>query len=207
MFELELRRERGSGEGSKIGFPTINSTVTELPDGVTIGLYASCVDCDGKGFTLISKSKEGGFRIETHTINTSYIDDNVGYKLYLFKKIREHKNFRNREKQIVIDKGLCKDFFDNIGTCSNCKYLVVQDYGYSNYTVTDTEYSCLLGVFEGYGYINTVVEYNVSSECNGFSEGDGWHLDVDGEDEKPSEEYIKQIRREYSINNILRDEI
>lgn len=207
MYDINLKRIKGSGEGTKINFPTINSTMDKLPDGLTIGLYAACVNYEMKALTLISKVKVGGFRFETHVFNGCYLDDNTTYNLFLFKKLRNHKNFKDREKQISIDKNLVNLFFKEVNTCYECEYLCQHEYGYSNYTVTDVDYSCLLEIFSDISRPTYNSAYSYANKCNGFVKGEGWVFDVDGVEAKPSEEYLKQIKRTHNINNILSDEI
>lgn len=76
-------------------------------------------------------------------------------------------------------------------TCSNCKFFCTRDYGYSNYTVTETEVSCLHNKFspheESYSWLDPKHNEQISSyvkwatECNLYKEGKGPSFDVDSE--------------------------
>jgi len=67
--------------------------------------------------------------------------------------------------------------------CTDCKYCVTQDTGYSNYTVEGCEADCLLGKNK---YFPRDVWYGESpalqyaNECNSFIVGAGPEFDVDG---------------------------
>jgi len=68
--------------------------------------------------------------------------------------------------------------------CTDCKYCVEQDYGYSNYTVEGTEVDCLLNlnpkfpIDRWYGK-EPSLEY--AGSCTKYTEGPHIQLDVDGE--------------------------
>jgi hypothetical protein len=73
-----------------------------------------------------------------------------------------------------------------IRTCMTCKYAVHQDFGYSNYTVEGTTFSCAknlhpAGSFdEFYGEDNRLEH---GKDCVGWVHGDGVAMDVDHESE------------------------
>lgn len=71
MWEIYTTRIKGAGKGKEIGFPTVNCEVNELPEGMTIGLYASSLHTGWttKAISLISKTKTNTFRIETHVLD------------------------------------------------------------------------------------------------------------------------------------------
>lgn len=71
-----------------------------------------------------------------------------------------------------------------MSTCAQCKYSIMTDYGYSNYTVEGTTFSCArrlhpLGEFDRFYGENPKLNY--ANECVSFVEGDGMDQDVDGE--------------------------
>ena len=74
MIRIESKRIQGFGKGTEIGFPAINIFLTELPEGVSEGLWASKKYYNA--LSLISKFKDG-FRIETHVFY-KYENVNVG---------------------------------------------------------------------------------------------------------------------------------
>lgn len=70
-------------------------------------------------------------------------------------------------------------------TCNDCKYCIMQDFGYSNYTVEGTEADCLKNqnqrfpVDNWYGHSE---EAKYAFECPMFVEGDPVYVDCDQED-------------------------
>jgi hypothetical protein len=68
--------------------------------------------------------------------------------------------------------------------CTDCKYCVQEDYGYSNYTVEGTNADCLLGehpdmpVDRFYG---EEPELQYAEKCDRFIAGEGPGIDVDRE--------------------------
>ncbi len=69
-------------------------------------------------------------------------------------------------------------------TCESCSNCVLQDSGYSNYTVEGTEFSCLVnahpnGSFDRWYGENDLLKYAIG--CPKYSEGGAILLDVDGE--------------------------
>lgn len=68
--------------------------------------------------------------------------------------------------------------------CNECRFAVLEDYGYSNYTVEGTNFSCALklhpqGSFDRFYGHTPKMDY--ADECSNYSEGDPVWLDVDGE--------------------------
>ncbi|MGZ8887947.1 MAG: hypothetical protein ACXW1D_00145 [Halobacteriota archaeon] len=68
--------------------------------------------------------------------------------------------------------------------CSDCKYAVWQEYGYSNWTVEGTDFSCANklhpeGSFDRFYNVNPKLEY--AQQCPGFVEGEGICMDVEHE--------------------------
>jgi hypothetical protein len=68
--------------------------------------------------------------------------------------------------------------------CNDCKFLCSEDAGYSNWTVTNTEVSCLKGKFkhieDSYSW-EAKKFYDQFNNCEHFKEGTGPSFDVDGE--------------------------
>ena len=89
--------------------------------------------------------------------------------------------------------------------CNDCKYCILQDEGYSNYTVEGTTADCLLHKNPGFPEDNfygkePVLKY--AEECDRFTHGDCVEVDVD-QDYGPLENYsedeeIKELLRVYS---------
>lgn len=69
-------------------------------------------------------------------------------------------------------------------TCSECKFALMQDKGYSNYTVEGTTFSCMLqehpdGEFDRWYGEDSKLHY--AEECEKYEEGYPETLDVDNE--------------------------
>ncbi len=211
MITLTSHRVEGSGKGTEIGFPTINFILDELPSGVELGLYAMTSD-KGSGMSLISSYK-GKYRIETH-INNSF---NNGYSrkkinivvgssvtIHLLEKLRDPKRTRDIQKLISEDITLVNDYFSKVKTCLSCQLCYIQDHGYSNYTVEGSNIGCYANIFEEaeHPYDGSDVIYNAIG-CEYMIHGEHWSLDVDGEIERPTDEWIKSTMRDVKINQII----
>lgn len=199
MKQIFSKRVKGSGRGTLINFPTINIALHELPEGIELGLYAAKVfkkfNWNARNAIVLFSKEKDGFRGEIHVVQVSGIGeqydigDNVNLKI--FSKLRDYKPItaKNRDKTIQEDKSLGLAFFGKPAQCSKCKFLCAADYGYSNYTVEGTTYSCLKKQFEDCD--DSDVQY-ANEHCSKFEQGEPWYLDVDGEVEKPTEEWLKE---------------
>lgn len=72
--------------------------------------------------------------------------------------------------------------------CDSCKWAMLVDEGYSNYTVMGTSFTCLLGVhpegtFDEFYGEDKRLDY--AERCYQFAEGEATHLDVDRQDGPP----------------------
>mgnify|MGYP001591351197 FL=1 len=71
-------------------------------------------------------------------------------------------------------------------TCEDCKYCVLIDNGYSNYTVEGTDFNCYKelhpdGSFDRWYGKDKRLEY--AQQCGGFEAGECIEMDVDRENE------------------------
>ncbi len=60
--------------------------------------------------------------------------------------------------------------------CTDCKFCISEDYGYSNYTVEGTDVDCLLGLNVGLPkdrFYGETPELDVAKSCPRFSKGEG----------------------------------
>jgi hypothetical protein len=202
------KRIKGSGNGTKIGFPTFNFEFNELPNGVCLGLYASVCKY-GKCLSLVSRYKDT-YRIETNIIiHDSYtIEINVGDEVCLvfLERLRNSLIASDLRKMIKDDKKLVTEYFDNIKTCMHCQLCYTKDYGYSNYTVMESNIGCFANKFKEGDIYNFYLKYS-SIGCELMSSGTSWELDVDGCEIGPSKEWISStilsISRESKIVKIL----
>ena len=69
-------------------------------------------------------------------------------------------------------------------SCTDCKFAVFTDYGYSNWTVEGTDFNCSNklhpdGVFDRFYKQNAKLNY--AEQCSGFTSGEAIHMDVDCE--------------------------
>ena len=202
MINITSKRVKGQGKGTEIGFPTINMTLTELPEGISVGLW-SVVTTWSTAITNISKSPEG-FRLETHLLNGFRYNITVGTNVTLdfLKKLREPSKTKDLYKLIESDKTLANNFFTKLKTCENCELFYRQDYGYSNYTVEGSTYGCYAGKFDDVGDYGTNIEYE-GVDCEYMIEGEPWYFDVDGSYDGPSDEWIKSTQRDVKLKVIL----
>ncbi len=202
MINITSKRVKGQGKGTEIGFPTINMELTELPDGISVGLWA-CATKWANAITNISKSPVG-FRLETHLLHHARFNIcvNTEVSLNLIKKLRNTLKNKDIYKLIDSDKELGIDFFNKVKTCENCELFYKQDYGYSNYTVEDTSLGCYAGKFEDIDSYGNCIEFE-GVDCEYMTEGEPWFFDVDGENESPSDEWIKSVQRDVKLKVIL----
>ena len=74
--------------------------------------------------------------------------------------------------------------------CSECRFGLIQDTGWSNWTVDGRDFFCLLGAhpedgFDVWYYNDSRLNY--AAECPKFEVGEPVSMDVDHEDEVPEE--------------------
>lgn len=68
--------------------------------------------------------------------------------------------------------------------CTDCKFCILEDYGYSNWTVEGTTVTCLLELnasFPADRWYGEASELEFANECTRFAEGSNMHIDVDNE--------------------------
>ncbi len=196
MIEIRSVRVKGIGMGTKIGFPTINFLLKELPDGVDLGLWAIAT-LNGNGFSLISKVLTG-YRIETHILNNNVnIGVNTTYTIFLIKKLRDFKLYKDRLQMIDDDRLLTIDYFNGVDTCYNCELYFEQDYGYSNYTVEGSTVGCYIGKFDDIES-GGCIHYSAVG-CEFFKKGDMWVFDCDGYNERPPVGWVESTVRDAKL--------
>jgi hypothetical protein len=69
-------------------------------------------------------------------------------------------------------------------TCVNCRFALLEDYGYSNYTTEGTEFHCLKGLHPDGSFDQFYGEHSAlqfAEKCDAFSEGEPVELDVENE--------------------------
>lgn len=68
--------------------------------------------------------------------------------------------------------------------CNECKFCVLEDYGYSNYTVEGTDADCLLDMNPFYpadNWYGDAEAHDFANVCPRFKEGNPIEIDVDHE--------------------------
>ena len=78
--------------------------------------------------------------------------------------------------------------------CTDCRYHVTQDTGYSNWTVEGCEIDCLLNKNKQLpcdGWYEEAPALDYANECDRYREGEGVEFDVDWE--KTAEDYKEDI--------------
>lgn len=69
-----------------------------------------------------------------------------------------------------------------MSTCNDCKYSIIEDYGYSNYTVEGSDIDCLNGLNPGFpvdNWYGDSKETKFGATCPAFFAGTGVAVDVD----------------------------
>jgi len=69
-------------------------------------------------------------------------------------------------------------------TCDNCRFALMDDYGYSNYTVEGTDFTCLKGLHPAGTFDRFYGEderFRYAAHCAGYSKGDHVWIDCDRE--------------------------
>jgi len=112
--------------------------------------------------------------------------------------------------EIAEDVKKVHEYFKNRKTCETCKLCYQQDLGYSNYTVTDSNIGCFVHKFEesdSYQHrsIFENVVYDPATDCDSYTKGDMWYLDVDGNEPRPSDGEIQIWIRESKIDNLINE--
>lgn len=86
--------------------------------------------------------------------------------------------------------------------CTDCKYYIEEDYGYSNYTVEGNTSDCLLGLNPGLpkdSFYGEEPSLWFAEKCSSFSAGDGVFVDCErysGELENYSDDpEVKELLR------------
>jgi hypothetical protein len=70
-------------------------------------------------------------------------------------------------------------------SCSNCKFCIYQDVGYSNYTVEGTDVYCAKELHPNDGFdrfYERANEMKFAEQCTGYEFGDPVKMDVEKED-------------------------
>ncbi len=213
---MKVRVVRGKGRGKRIlGFATANSVISKNDTGYGGNIFGFLSGKEGswyvrvyvnniKYFAIcgISNNSSGGkwreYILETHIIdfNEDIYDKDI--QIELIYKIRNQiifKSLDESKEQIIKDI----DFARNYKSCDDCKFCVYQDHGYSNYTVEGTNISCLADMFDD----TDSYSLGMASTCQYFNEGDHWSLDVDGDEPRPSDDWVKSELRNIKIRKII----
>ncbi len=108
-------------------------------------------------------------------IDLSYLPEEVGEIKTLKKNL--YLNWTS-DSVIKSSVGTCNK------ACNNCKFLLSQDYGYSNYTTEGTEHFCMksdpkFDKLPSEGFVNDFTRENY--HCDKYVEGSGIDMDVDHE--------------------------
>lgn len=208
MIVVKIIKGKGKGK-SILGYATANAITNNQKLFGKEGSWYVGSRVDGVTYKAVCGicKKSDGWVLETHILdfNEDLYDESI--TIDFIHKIREQITFKGLdESRTQLEKDI--DFVRRYRSCNECKFCVFQDHGYSNYTVEGTDISCLAGKFEQYGdgYGD---DYKIgrATDCEYFNEGPVWSLDVDGEVEAPSEDWIKsemiKFQRDIKLKSIL----
>lgn len=192
---------KGNGLGKKeLGFAT--AKVDFFSDTKIVeGCYSSKIAIDGELYLGITNISFNNYYIsETHILNFNQDIYGKEIEITLLNCLRKPILAKTiKDSKYIIENDI-KVFWVQ-RSCCNCKFFIAQDYGYSNYTVEGTNYDCLLEDFNGfrpkYGSENAAI-------CPNFSKGEYWHIDVEGDEKRPSDEWIKAEYRNVVLEKLLK---
>lgn len=91
--------------------------------------------------------------------------------------------------------------------CTDCRFHILRDEGYSNYTVEGTSFNCAKGLhpkapFDN--YYSKAPELGFAESCSSFTKGEGLHMDVDYEKLEsltPAQREVLDIERTVQLIN------
>lgn len=85
--------------------------------------------------------------------------------------------------------------------CTDCRFHILRDEGYSNYTVEGTSFNCAKGLHPKAPFDNFYAkapELGFAESCSSFTKGVGIHMDVEHEnfdDLTPAQKEVLEIER------------
>jgi len=122
LYEIRGIVVRGKGNGSRIGYPTLNIKLDNYPKGVDFGVYACSVKAGGEFYKAVSHygnksigtddKKKLFFEIYVFDFNKDMYGKEVSVNL--LKKIRDVREFKSQEalgKQIESDIIIAHKYF------------------------------------------------------------------------------------------------
>lgn len=207
-----------------------NTTNQEMLSGAWVSEVIILNDNDNKKYRAVTGIcyKDKSIIFETHILDFDRDIYNKRINLQLLSKIRDAKIFKNlteSKEQLIndIEQSFCTDTTVTIKeiekefhsvtnaavsykSCITCKFFCVEDYGYSNYTVEGSTARCLLDKIDESEFdlhIGSTNDIYDATNCHTYNVGEYWHLDCDGEDPRPTTEWIKEELRNLNINKII----
>ena len=202
---INVRIIKGKGRGkSVLGYATANAITKDQKMFGNEGSWVTLVNTKYNAVCGISKKGED-WVLETHILD--FNEDLYDKDIYIdFKyKIRDLIIFKSlKESKAQLEKDI--QFVRDYKSCDECKFCIHRDYGYSNYTVEGTNISCLVNQFEEFeeSYNGNYV-LGKATTCSFFSKGEYWSIDVDGEADEPTEDWIKSELRDVKIRNLINE--
>ena len=94
-----------------------------------------------------------------------------------------------------------KPYVSLFKNCNDCRFHILRDEGYSNYTVEGVSFNCAKGLhpkapFDN--YYRKAVELGFAESCTSFTRGEGVHINVEREDiadMTPAQKEVLEIER------------
>jgi hypothetical protein len=91
--------------------------------------------------------------------------------------------------------------------CNDCRFHILRDEGYSNYTVEGVSFNCAKGLHPKAPFDNFYAkapELGFAESCTSFTRGEGVHIDVDKEELEsltPAQQEVLDIEKTVHLLN------
>lgn len=192
---------KGKGLGKKeLGFATAKvDFFTE--ENIRLGLFKSKILINGELYLGITNiSFKNYFISETHILHFNQNIYGQEIEITLLSFLRNPILSKTIKDSKTIIENDIKRFWDSDYSCFNCKFFVAQDYGYSNYTVEGTNHDCLVEEYKNY---RPKYDGHTAPICPYFNKGEYWSLDVDGNYERPTDEWFNTEFRNVILEKLI----
>ena len=164
MKDLKIRGVviRGSQKARTLGFPTANFLL-ENPNKEIAGVWAGVAwfgedkNSHNYDYPAVCSISSNGKMAEVHLLGVQFdmYDQFINFKLVKF----------------IGPRTSLRDDIFKARRCSECKNCLLQDYGYSNWTVEGTDSICNKGKREDFDYSDKELDFSAIG-CDSFLKGE-----------------------------------